>query len=373
METAGSGRYYGLDALRGSMMLLGVWLHTVVGYSRNGGWPYKDPRPTDLYDITLGIIHAFRMPAFYVMAGFFGALLYTRRGRGGFLDNRMHRVLLPFVGAWVVLYPLVLTMAGAPLRIWWERLHPLHLWFLEYLVMLYGLAVVVVEFSPRWVQEGAHRVHRWIASRPLAPVWIAPLTMGVLWLTPHGELPDVRGFTPEWLVLVAYAIPFGFGWLLYGNRDLLEGFARRCGWYLMAAVAMIPVAHEVLGRLTGAQRVEANAVIVGLFMWLMIYGLTGAFLRYGNRPSEVTRYLSDSSYFVYLIHMPVLMTLQIGLRGVAWPTEWKVPVVLVTAIPLMLAMYHWCARDTWIGQALNGRRYPRSRQELSGVPSFSGG
>ena len=59
------------------MMFLGIYLHVVVGYTGDGRWPYIDPHPTHGINITLGVIHSFRMPAFYVMAGFFGALLWT--------------------------------------------------------------------------------------------------------------------------------------------------------------------------------------------------------------------------------------------------------------------------------------------------------
>ena len=61
---AETSRYHALDSLRASMMLLGIYLHAVVGYSREGGWPYKDPHPTAVYDWTLGLIHSFRMPLF---------------------------------------------------------------------------------------------------------------------------------------------------------------------------------------------------------------------------------------------------------------------------------------------------------------------
>ena len=63
-------RYHALDSLRASMMLLGIWLHTVVGYSREGGWPYKDAHPTAAYDWTLALIHTFRMPLFFVVPAF---------------------------------------------------------------------------------------------------------------------------------------------------------------------------------------------------------------------------------------------------------------------------------------------------------------
>ena len=41
-------------------------------------------------------IHIFRMPIFFVMAGFFAAMLYLRRGPGGLAQNRATRIVVPF-------------------------------------------------------------------------------------------------------------------------------------------------------------------------------------------------------------------------------------------------------------------------------------
>ena len=135
-------RYHALDALRATMMLLGIYLHVVVGYTGDGRWPYIDPHPTHGINVTLGVIHSFRMPAFYVMAGFFGALLWDRRGVAAFVSNRTKRVLVPFVLFWSLLFPPIAVAVislerGADQVIpfftsgaFLKRLHPLHLWFL---------------------------------------------------------------------------------------------------------------------------------------------------------------------------------------------------------------------------------------------------
>ena len=88
-------RYYGLDAVRSGMMLLGILYHaSLVYYTRAGAGAL----PGTLTELTLGArsfrvaqtsvaliymdrgLHIFRMPVFFVIAGFFGALLYARRG-----------------------------------------------------------------------------------------------------------------------------------------------------------------------------------------------------------------------------------------------------------------------------------------------------
>src|SRR5215471_6067899 len=100
-------RYHALDSMRASMMLLGIYLHVVVGYSGNGHWPYIDAHPTHALDWSLGLIHAFRMPAFFAMAGFFGALLWNRRGPASFGANRARRIVVPFCLFWSILFPVM--------------------------------------------------------------------------------------------------------------------------------------------------------------------------------------------------------------------------------------------------------------------------
>jgi hypothetical protein len=70
----------------------------------------------------------------------------------------------------------------------------------------------------------------------------------------------------------------------------------------------------------------------------------------------VVRYLSDSSYWLYLAHLPLVVAGQIVLRGVAWPPFAKFVVLTVVSTALLLASYEWCVRRTWIGVLLNGKR-----------------
>src|SRR6478672_10118377 len=76
-------RYHAFDSLRAVMMLLGLVIHSAMGYivfPTDRVWPFKDPHPNAFYDLLVVFIHSFRMPVFFVIAGFFAAFLYTTRG-----------------------------------------------------------------------------------------------------------------------------------------------------------------------------------------------------------------------------------------------------------------------------------------------------
>ncbi|MGD0577768.1 MAG: acyltransferase family protein [Bryobacteraceae bacterium] len=371
-------RYHALDSMRATMMLLGIYLHVVVGYSGDGHWPYIDPHPTGVLNFTLGIIHAFRMPAFYVMAGFFGSLLWNGRGPASFISNRVKRVLLPFALFWSLLFPLMAAIvislgqgvnrvapafvSGAVLK----RLHPLHLWFLEYLLLLYAIGGLVA-WSTRWWPAGLmdriHAAYRWALERPYAPALFALFSW--LQLTGmRGNLKDCDGFRPELPILLAYIPPFTFGWLLYRNRDLLDRFRRHIWIYLALSVP----AFLVYGLASASAHPYIKAAGNVLLCWFCIFACTGLFLKLCSRPSPRWRYMSDASYWLFIMHMPVVVGLQVAMLPVPLPALAKVPIVLALAVMILTASYDIMVRPTWIGALLNGRRYRRRLPEVPREP-----
>jgi peptidoglycan/LPS O-acetylase OafA/YrhL len=337
-----------MDSMRATMMLLGIYLHVVVGYSGNGHWPYIDAHPTPVLDWSLGVIHAFRMPAFFAMAGFFGALLWDRRGPASFAANRAKRIVVPFILFWALLFPViagVIARNGEPLK----RLHPLHLWFLEYLILLYVIGAAGAAL-PRL--EFLHRAFRQALRQPYAPAIFALFSWPPL-IAMRGTLKDCDGFRPDWLILSAYVVPFAFGWLLYSNRDLLPRFEKHVWIYLVLAFPAFYVYGTTSPRAHPFLKAAGNV----LLCWLLIFAVLGLFLRFANRPSVRWRYLSDSSYWLYILHMPVVVGFQLAFRDVPLPALAKVPIVLALSVAALLASYHLLVRRSWVGVLLNGRRY----------------
>jgi glucan biosynthesis protein C len=381
-------RCHALDSLRASMMLLGIWLHSVVGYSRQGGWPYKDAHPTAVYDWTLGLIHTFRMPIFFLMAGFFGALLWAR-GRHRFVENRIQRILVPFALFWAAMFPAVMWMAAYS-KLWnhvdgpsraigyimgggfLEQAHPMHMWFLEYLLVLYAIAFAVVTLAQlgcrsAWFASVLRRGNGWyraaVGSRWRPLIFAAPYA-GAMMLMHGAYLEDPPGFVPVPRIVIAYTVPFFFGWLLYLNRDLLDTFPRyawrQVGMGLALMAAWMAFVDPVQNRPEYWHWVKPLRAAAGsLLLWLLAFGLTGLALRYLNTERPLGRYLSDGSYWIYLMHMPVVMGFQMALAGFGWPAAAKAPIVVALSVPVLVLSYDLLVRETRVGVLLNGRRYPR--------------
>jgi peptidoglycan/LPS O-acetylase OafA/YrhL len=368
-------RYHALDALRAAMMFLGIYLHAAVAYSAEGGWPWRQQELTHTLDWSMSIIHVFRMPIFYAMAGFFAAMLLARYGFRRAAWNRFMRIVVPFVVGWMVVWPLTIFLAGLG-YFGLERtlrgfesgrvflfLGPTHLWFLEYLIVLYILAAIALALVPMLLSEGARKAalqgFRAIMLSPWAPLVLAVPSFAAQLLMANPWIEDPPGFVPAIRLVVVYAIPFAFGWLLFLQSDLLETITRRAWLYApLAVVACIAYRFSYYLPLDTDVRFYLIRGVHAVAEWLLILGVAGLFLRYLGGHSPYRRYLCDSSYFLYIAHAPVILAFQLLLRDVDLPPLAKVALALVGTIAILMPVYRYGVRPTFIGAVLNGRRYP---------------
>ncbi len=91
-------------------------------------------------------------------------------------------------------------------------------------------------------------------------------------------------------------------------------------------------------------------------------------LRFASGYSAVRRYLADASYWVYIVHLPLVMVGQILVVNETWPRFVKFGVVIAGTMAISLLTYQLLVRHSFVGGWLNGRRIPRHRQA---EPGFS--
>lgn len=389
-------RYYALDAIRAAMMLLGLVFHGVISYTEfdfGRGWPYKDAATTELADLLAFFIHVFRMPIFFLLAGFFSALLFRRRGMEGLLHNRLRRIAVPLVVGAFLLVPL--SEAGFLFARMTQRaglsagfaavaeglaegdlLFPSgthHLWFLYDLLWFYAAALLanaLLRRAPR-LRASADRAFVALLARPrLRPIVLGGLT-GLSLMPMGGYFNSSEAFVPYAGELVAYGVFFAFGWLLYLHRQWLPCGQRRAwiqvGLALGTFSLILPFGDILVPPEHGA---AVGDVVLGLFLrsmlgglvvWWLAFGLIGLCQRYADRPSSWVRYVVDASYWVYLVHYPVTIWCVGLLSPLPWSAGLKTAVVIAGAALFGFATYELFVRSTVIGQWLNGRRYPSHR------------
>ena len=255
------GRVHALDNLRAAMMWLGVVLHVSVNHMAGPAiLPFKDRDVSQYADFTVFFIHTFRMPVFFVLAGFLAAMMVSKRGNATMVRNRLRRIALPFALFWPVLFVATvvlvfafrhmmstgsfgLSMADAPQRVPGRpMLNTMHMWFVYYLFlfcMLAGAACALEKFIPARLASAWRTLFEVLARN-----WWGFLLLAIpLALVGSGYragiLAPTGSFIPNVSELVHNGVFFVFGWAVYRLRDeMLAYFARHC-WKFACAAAPI--------------------------------------------------------------------------------------------------------------------------------------
>ena len=139
-------------------LLLGIVFHAGLSFIPVFiGWAVMDVSTSSVVSAFTLVSHSFRMPLFFLLAGFFGHMVFHRKGAGPFVLTRLKRIAVPFAAGWFLLYPLIVSgwviggqslagevdipaglaagfqrLAGLPTGLWVGT----HLWFLYYLILI---------------------------------------------------------------------------------------------------------------------------------------------------------------------------------------------------------------------------------------------
>jgi len=109
---------------------------------------------------------------------------------------------------------------------------------------------------------------------------------------------------------------------------------------------------------TNENRRAILSALYAVGAWSWAFALLGAALRYLAVQRPTIRYCADASYWIYLVHVPVLMALQVAIYPLAAPALVKFLLVLTVASIILFTSYHLLVRHSWLGRWINGRKYP---------------
>lgn len=382
----GGERLHALDAVRAIALLLGIVLHGVMSFLPTMAlinWPIVDNSPSEALNAIFLLIHMFRMPLFFLMAGFFARLMVERGGVPAFAADRARRILLPFLAGCLLIVPLTAWLLVAMAERQGKALfHPfippdavllfpmMHLWFLYVLILFYVAFVACRWLVMRLLDRQGRLLPavdfavRHLAGTPLGalvlaiPVAVVLFSYPYWWVSLGIPTPD-HSLVPNVPALLGFGMAFTLGWLMHRQPSLLQTLARRWAVQLMAAVLLTGMCVAIGGTaLDAVVPDDGSRLVYGVAYctasWCWVFGLVGAALRYLARRNAAMRYLADASYWMYLWHMPLVFALQAVVMQ--WGVHWgiKAPLVLGVATLVLLASYRWLVRGTWVGRALNG-------------------
>jgi glucans biosynthesis protein C len=384
-----STRLHGLDVLRGVAMTLGVFLHGAIAYKvgyHSGNWVFDHEFDSYFFDWLYLWINSFRMQLFFLLAGFFARLLIHKIGVQAFAKNRFKRIVIPLALAYFTILPLTLVpylysefqAAGqepwSHLRDFFAAFFTLrityglmHLWFLQHLIVFCVLAIAGVWLAThsRWVQglgKWGKGVFRQRVSTVMIIVLATTAMVGGITMLFNAPLPTIWvGMVIPVPQFLYYFFFFSLGFLLEDHRELFVSFNRVYKPFLAAGTVLSFVTVYLVNVYGATAAVTSLPVVLLKFTFalqtvLLVVGFIGMFNAVFREPSAFWKYIADSAYWVYLLHMPVVMATQLLLRGSAVPGVLRFPAVIIVTLTICFTTYHYLVRYTWVGVLLNGKR-----------------
>jgi len=393
-ETRPPDRLHGLDALRGTALLLGVVLHAAMSYFPVTIWIVPDTDNSPVAAVIFFAIHLFRMTSFFLIAGLFAHMMLDRRGTGGFIRDRATRIAGPLAAFWFPILAALIagliwmaairnggtipTGGPPPPPLTLETFPLTHLWFLWVLLILYvAMLVLRAPFAMADRDGGWGRFVDRITGALIGPwtpaLMAAPLAVA-FWLAPNWTpffgipTPDT-GLVPNPVALTAFGTAFGLGFLLDRRRDLLGRIERLWPVFTVVALgvgtaALVMVGGPVpeLAPVTDPALNAPLAAIMALAVFASTFAVLSLSLRFASGYSAGRRYLADASYWVYIVHLPLVMVGQILVVNETWPWFVKFGAVVAGTMAISLLTYELLVRHSFVGRWLNGRRIPWRRR-----------
>lgn len=242
-----------------------------------------------------------------------------------------------------------------------------HLWFLWFLCILIVLFSVYAVIADRLNWTGPPR---WLFLSPFLLLWLVPLT--AVFQSFHGL--SIPSFGPETSVgvfpfphiVLLYAVYFFFG-AFYFDCDDREGKLGSYWWITLPFALLVvfplgmglvyePDSDWVTDWIPVSAIRPAAVVTQVLFAWLMIFGLMGLFRKFCSKHNKAVRYVSDSAYFLYLLHIPLVFVAQYLVKYLDLSAFVKFAIVCISLTVVLLLIYEFMVRYTILGTLLNGKR-----------------
>ncbi len=340
-----------MDSMRAILMMMGIVLHSAQVFNPNKNWLIFSDNTHPLMKHIVDVIHMFRMPAFFIVSGYFCYLTLSKYRTKVFLSVRLKRIVIPLFFTALTLNSLQTILLSQTNWLDFNLGHYLlegryisHLWFLTNLIVYFLVTAFLFSLTGGFFSIIVNKV---VKLSDGLPVILIVLTMPffpilIMSLNKFGFplYSNLYGVFDTYSILI-YAPYFVLGMLLSTNKVLLHRFSSINPFLSFTAAVIAIFISKVLGSIQG----KMWSIMVIYFEFLSTWCLSALcfyiFYTFFNQASRTLFYLSDAAYTVYLFHH--ILVLAIGLLLIRYdvPALPGFLLLVATVICITLSIHAW--------------------------------
>jgi glucan biosynthesis protein C len=373
-----TNRLHSLDFLRAFALLMGVLLHVLMLFLE----PFDGSEPRLGASIIFIWIHTWRMPLFMLLAGFFTALSIQNRDVGNYAINRLIRLGVPILILWAVIPEIdegTNDIFKLPELISW-LLHDIpftlrldHLWFLYYLLIFYGVLLLLKRITPmvfKFITDYELSFFRIFVFWLPILILLSPLnkpTGGIF-----GDIPTTFGEVKLGSMLFMASF-FLIGIQIQKSVRFLEQLQQKRFWLpSLMIVSLIPIG--LLGW--GGMKDEPFLFSSVFEMWianglsgsaalLLVLSIMGFAMNYVLSSGPTLSWLIKLSYPIYVFHLMFVISVS-GTLMYLGVNDWIVTLIgfaagILGSVIIYYAIVSWTPLD-WV---FNGYKTSKYRSNSS--------
>lgn len=373
-----------LDWLRVIAFGLLILYHAGMAWS-GWTWHVTSADSIDWLREAMRFLNRWRMPLLFLVSGAAIMLALGDRSSGGFVVDRLKRLLLPLAFGMLVIVPpqvylerLYRGQFTGSLFDWLPQsfsggaypsgnLSWHHLWFLAYVLVLtlVLLPVFLWARSPTG-RDAVERAGLTAARFGLQWLMVLPLAASTLWLVPVSH--NINGLVGDWNGLVSYGALLLYGAFIFGSTDLLNALQRQR--LLSLAIGIAAYAALYAGFFQGTVRPvispevrPAFALLSAINTMAWLFAILGFAHRYLTARPAFLAEATEAVYPFYILHQTVTVIVVYWLLTLGVPPVLGFFAAIVATFVGTWAIYAGLVRPwRWVRpffgmKALSGERF----------------
>ena len=381
-----TNRLHSLDFLRAFALLMGVLLHVLMLFLE----PFDGSEPRLGASIIFIWIHTWRMPLFMLLAGFFTALSLSKRDTGNYALNRLIRLGVPLLLLWSVIPAIdegtseLFKIPELISYIFYDIPFTLrldHLWFLYYLLLFYGVLLLIKTTAPfifSLVIDFELSLSRVLYLWMPILILLSPLNKPIGGI--FGEIPITFGEINLGSMLFMASF-FIIGMQAHKSSQFLENLQRTRFWLPSLIVSsLIPI-----GLLAwGGVKDEPFAFAGSLELWivnslsgsaalLMVLSIMGLAMHKISSSGQMLRWLVRLSYPIYVFHLMFVISVS-GTLMFFGINDWIVVLLgfasgILFPVIIYYAIISWTPLD-WVFNGYKNSQYRSNSNLMSRISRY---